>query len=59
MLSCQWKKLLRIRAPSREQTIYEWNDSALADFNISKLAALEALEVGKEDAAAAAVVWSS
>lgn len=59
ILSCNWKKLLRIRAPSREETLYEWNESALAELDIPKRTLLEALKAGEDDAAAAAVVWSS
>lgn len=59
ILSCNWKKVLRVRAPSREETVYEWSESALAEIGLSKRAVLEALKAGEEAASAAAVVWSS
>lgn len=56
ILSCYWKKMPRIRAPTREETLYEWNESALAEIGLSKRAILEALKAGDDDDATVAAV---
>lgn len=58
-LSVQWKRVLRVRAPSREETKYEWNEAAVVELGIPKRKFMEGLRPGDEGSAAAAVVWSS